>query len=248
MGDSNMVLWVLALLPVLVLAVFVYVMDRYEKEPLWMLLKAFFCGIFAVVAVVPLEQLLSAFAPGGAVLHGLYDGFVVAGFSEELCKLLVLMLFIWRSRHFNEYFDGIVYAVYVGLGFACLENVGYVFQSGLFQESLVTGVTRALLSVPAHFLFAVAMGYYLSKAKFDAANRASSLLKALFYPLLLHGTFDALLMVSDSLQGTWLYPVAVVLFVLFIRFDIRMWKKGVYKIRLMQERSHMQETDRINGW
>jgi RsiW-degrading membrane proteinase PrsW (M82 family) len=164
----------------------------------------------------------------------------VAGFSEELCKLLVFMLFIWRSRHFNEYFDGIVYAVYVGLGFACLENVGYVFQSGMFQESLVTGVTRALLSVPAHFLFAVAMGYYLSKAKFDAANRFSSLLKALFYPLLLHGTFDALLMVSDNLRSTVLYPVTVVLFLVFIRFDIKMWKKGMVKIREMQERSRMQ--------
>lgn len=245
MGDSNMVLWVLALLPVLVLAVFVYVMDRYEKEPLRMLLKAFFCGVFAVVVVIPLEYFFSAFAPSGAVLHGIYEGFVVAGFSEELCKLLVFMLFIWRSRHFNEYFDGIVYAVYVGLGFACLENVGYVFQSGLFQESLVTGVTRALLSVPAHFLFAVAMGYYLSKAKFDAANRASSLLKALFYPLLLHGTFDALLMVSDNLKSTVLYPVTVILFILFIRFDIKMWKKGMVKIREMQERSRMQETDRI---
>ncbi|MCR5190919.1 MAG: PrsW family intramembrane metalloprotease [Bacteroidales bacterium] len=245
MGDSNMVLWVLALLPVLVLAVFVYVMDRYEKEPLRMLLKAFFCGVFAVVVVIPLEYFFSAFAPSGAVLHGIYEGFVVAGFSEELCKLLVFMLFIWRSRHFNEYFDGIVYAVYVGLGFACLENVGYVFQSGLFQESLVTGVTRALLSVPAHFLFAVAMGYYLSKAKFDVANRASSLLKALFYPLLLHGTFDALLMVSDNLKSTVLYPVTVILFIFFIRFDIKMWKKGMVKIREMQERSRMQETDRI---
>ena len=240
MNNPDLVLWILALLPVLVLAVFVYVMDRYEKEPLRMLLKAFFCGVLAVVAVVPLEQLLSPFAPDGAVLHGLYDGFVVAGFSEELCKLLVFMLFIWRSRHFNEYFDGIVYAVYVGLGFACLENVGYVFQSGMFQESLVTGVTRALLSVPAHFLFAVAMGYYLSKAKFDAANRFSSLLKALFYPLLLHGTFDALLMVSDNLRSTVLYPVTVVLFLVFIRFDIRMWKKGMVKIREMQERSRMQ--------
>ena len=248
MGDSNMVLWVLALLPVLVLAVFVYVMDRYEKEPLRMLLKAFFCGVFAVVVVIPLEYFFSAFAPSGAVLHGIYEGFVVAGFSEELCKLLVFMLFIWRSRHFNEYFDGIVYAVYVGLGFACLENVGYVFQSGLFQESLVTGVTRALLSVPAHFLFAVAMGYYLSKAKFDVANRASSFLKALFYPLLLHGTFDALLMVSDNLKSTVLYPVTVILFIFFIRFDIKMWKKGMVKIREMQERSRMQETDRTNGW
>lgn len=245
MDSHKIILWTVALLPVLVLALFVYYKDKFGKEPVWMLVKAFFGGFLAVFLAIPLESFLSGFTPGASPIQGVYTGFVVAGFSEELVKLLVLMLFVWRSRHFDEYFDGIVYAVYVGLGFACLENVGYVFQSGLFQESLVTGVTRALLSVPAHFLFAVAMGYYISKAKFDAANRASSLLKALFYPLLLHGTFDALLMVSDNLKSTVLYPVTVILFILFIRFDIKMWKKGMVKIREMQERSRMQETDRI---
>lgn len=245
MDSHKIILWTVALLPVLVLALFVYYKDKFGKEPVWMLVKAFFGGFLAVFLAIPLESFLSGFTPGASPIQGVYTGFVVAGFSEELVKLLVLMLFVWRSRHFDEYFDGIVYAVYVGLGFACLENVGYVFQSGMFQESLVTGVTRALLSVPAHFLFAVAMGYYLSKAKFDVANRASSLLKALFYPLLLHGTFDALLMVSDNLKSTVLYPVTVILFILFIRFDIRMWKKGMVKIREMQERSRMQETDRI---
>ena len=248
MDSHKIILWTVALLPVLVLALFVYYKDKFGKEPVWMLVKAFFGGFLAVFLAIPLESFLSGFTPGASPIQGVYTGFVVAGFSEELVKLLVLMLFVWRSRHFDEYFDGIVYAVYVGLGFACLENVGYVFQSGLFQESLVTGVTRALLSVPAHFLFAVAMGYYLSKAKFDVANRASSFLKALFYPLLLHGTFDALLMVSDNLKSTVLYPVTVILFIFFIRFDIKMWKKGMVKIREMQERSRMQETDRINGW
>ena len=248
MDIQKIILWTVALLPVLVLALFVYYKDKFGKEPVWMLVKAFFGGFLAVFLAIPLESFLSGFTPGASPIQGVYTGFVVAGFSEELVKLLVLMLFVWRSRHFDEYFDGIVYAVYVGLGFACLENIGYVFNTSSFNTSLTTAVMRALLSVPGHFLFAVTMGYYLARAKFDKSRRVGHLLKALAYPLLLHGTFDALLMVSDSLQGTWLYPVAVVLFVLFIRFDIRMWKKGVYKIRLMQERSHMQETDRINGW
>lgn len=243
MNYSNMILWILALLPVVVLTIYIYVKDKYEKEPLWMLAKAFLGGFLAVALVIPLERFLSAFAFGGPVEQGLYSGFVVAGFSEELFKLLVIMLFIWRSKHFNEYFDGIVYATYVSLGFACLENVAYVFQANSFEVGMLTAVTRALLSVPAHFLFAVVMGYYLSKAKFDAANRLLHLMKALAYPILLHGTFDSLLMVSHNMNGTWLYPVTIVLFALFIRFDIKMWKKGVWKIKMMQERSRLQRLE-----
>lgn len=240
MKSPDWLLWLVTVLPVLLLAVYIYVKDKYEKEPPGMLTKAFFGGVLAVVMAVPLERFLSQYAMGGPVLQGLYTGFVVAGFSEELCKLLVLFFFIWRSRHFNEYFDGIVYAVYVGLGFACLENIGYVFQSDSFNASLAIGITRGLLSVPAHFLFAVAMGYYFAKAKFDVSNRFSHLIKALGYPFLLHGTFDALLMVAENIRGGWFYPVAGLLFLIFIRFDIKMWKNGSLKIREMQDRSRMQ--------
>ena len=103
-------------------------------------------------------MLLSPAADAMPVANGLYTGYIVAGFSEELWKLLLLMWVIWRSPHFDEYFDGIVYAVYLSLGFACVENIGYVLQG---DDQMFTALMRGVLAVPAHFLFAVTMGYYV---------------------------------------------------------------------------------------
>ncbi|MBP3762315.1 MAG: PrsW family intramembrane metalloprotease [Bacteroidales bacterium] len=233
-----------AVLPVAVLLWFVYRRDRLHPEPLGKLLLTFLAGCFSVVPAAAMEALLSAFGPGLPVLDGLYNGFVVAGLSEELCKLVLLMLVVWRSPHFDEYFDGIVYAVYLSLGFACVENVMYVYSS---TDALATALMRGLLAVPAHFLFAVTMGYHLSLAKFDPSDRSRHLFHALFYPLLLHGTYDALLMVGEGLGDTpGGLAVRGVLMVAFIVFDVQMWRWGIRRIKRMQERSQEQDFDPSN--
>ena len=76
------------------------------------------------------------------------------------------MIVIWRNKNFNEPFDGIVYACFIGLGFAGIENIMYVFGNDTVGGALTTGVMRALLSVPGHFLFAVIMGYFLGPFPF----------------------------------------------------------------------------------
>lgn len=240
----NYILIGISVLPVILLLIYIYLKDKYEKEPLGLLLKAFFGGVLAVPLAVLLESLLSRYVSGGPVFRGFYDGFVVAGFSEELCKLLLLFGYIWKNKNFNEYFDGIVYAAFIGLGFACVENIGYVSSSQTFESGLTIGVVRALLSVPGHFLFAVVMGYYFSRAKFDRQQRLWKMCKALLYPLLLHGTFDALLLVSNNLSTTDWYAVStILLFIVFIWFDLRLWKKCLWKIRYMQECSRMQRIE-----
>lgn len=238
------ILLVCAILPVVVLMWFIYRKDRLSPEPVGKLLITFFVGCLSVLPAMFLESGLNAFQPSHPVVGGLYQGFVVAAFSEELCKLALLMLVIWRSPHFDEYFDGIVYAVYLSLGFACVENVLYVFGS---TAALYTAFMRGLLAVPAHFLFAVTMGYHLSLAKFDPAHRRRHLAAALLYPILLHGTYDALLMVSDNLQ-TELSGVLLpgLMMLLFIIFDIQMWRWGMRRIKRMQERSKEQNFDRSN--
>lgn len=188
-----------AVLPVLVLLFFIYKKDKYQPEPIGKLIWVFVVGCFSVVPAALMEAVTMPFAPDAEtmpVLNGLFNGYLVAGFSEELCKLLLLLWVIWRSPHFDEYFDGIVYAAYLSLGFACIENIGYVFQG---SDQMVTALMRGVLAVPAHFLFAVTMGYYVSLAKFDPSHRRSHLWKAFLYPMLLHGTYDALLMVSGTL-------------------------------------------------
>lgn len=237
-----------AVLPVIILLIFIYKKDKYDPEPMGKLIWTFFVGCFCVVPAAMLESVLMIPAPSAElfpVLNGLYNGYAVAGFSEELCKLLLLLWVIWRSKEFDEFFDGIVYAAYLSLGFACVENIGYVLQG---DDQLMTALFRGVLAVPAHFLFAVAMGYYVSLAKFDPSHTRQHLFKAFLYPMLLHGTYDALLMVSDNLGGddSVNAVICMILFVIFIVFDIKLWRKGLKRIKMMQERSKEQGFDRMH--
>ena len=137
-------LLLLALAPVIVIAVYIYIRDKYEKEPINMLLKALGAGILITIPVLFVERFLSAimpaFPPQG---QAFYSAFVVAGFTEELFKFLALYILIWSNRNFNEKFDGIVYAVFISLGFAGIENILYVLHHGTG-----TGYIRAIVSVP----------------------------------------------------------------------------------------------------
>lgn len=245
---ENVILISLAILPVIVLAIFIYRKDKFEKEPLRMLAKAFFFGCLSVIPAILIEQALQLgfFFMGGEYMSGfvtgIYNGFIVAGCSEELCKLALLALAVWKAPDFNEYFDGIVYATFVALGFAGIENLMYVFRQETFEVSLMTGGVRAILSVPGHFLFAVVMGYYFALAKFNPDKRRQNLFKAFFYPMLLHGTFDALLMIPEAMgeEGSWL---SAVLFPVFIFFDVKLWKVAMRHLKGLQEMSGQQNND-----
>jgi protease PrsW len=203
-----MTLIVLALTPVFVIALYVYLRDKYEKEPLSQLLKALGAGILIVIPVVWIEQVFVHIRPP-LTIHGqaFYDAFLVAGLTEELFKFLALYFLIWTNRNFNEKFDGIVYAVFISLGFAAIENVMYVAQLGA-----QTGYIRAVVSVPAHALFGIVMGYYFGLARFSKSN-TTLILRALFYPVLLHGIFDFILM-----SGNYFLLLGFVPYVIFLYF------------------------------
>jgi len=210
-------LLILALAPVVIILVYVYIRDKYEREPIGFLLKALLVGMLIVIPVIFVEDFLSGFSnlfPG--LLHAAYDGFVVAAFTEELFKFIAFMWLIWNNKNFNEKFDGIVYAVFISLGFAAVENVMYVFSNGAGVAYL-----RAFTAVPAHALFAVAMGYHLALAKFDVGEKSQHLFKAMLYAVLLHGFYDFILMS----QNTYLL-------LLFIPFIIYMWYIGFKRMKL----------------
>ena len=234
----SLLLIALSLLPVILLLVFVYHQDKYEKEPLGLLILAFIGGMIAIPIDLAMVSVINVFYYSESVF---YTAFLEAGFCEELCKFVILFLLIWWNHNFNEHMDGIVYAAFVGLGFACVENVLYVMQaaSADLSAGISTGVIRGLLSVPGHFLFAVVMGYFFSLAKFSEKGRLGYLLLSLFVAALVHGLFDWLLMVTDYM-GTGL---SLVLFGLFVWGDIRLWKLGVKLIRKHQENSPFKDQE-----
>ena len=207
-----------AIAPVFIIAFYIYFRDKYEKEPLGMLAKALVGGMISVIPVIFVEQALMALMPPmGKVGTAAWHAFVVAAFTEEIFKYLFLFLLVWRSRHFNEQFDGIVYAVFVSLGFALVENVMYVMEGG-YQTALM----RSLTAVPAHALFRVTMGFYFGIARRYEEIRRPYLFRAIGLPILLHGIYDFILMVEVS----WLL-------LLFIPFVIYLWISGSRLIRTL---------------
>ena len=230
----SIILLALSVLPVILLMVFIYRQDKYEKEPIGLLIRAFIGGMIAI----PLDLALVSFINGIFYSETVfYSAFIEAGFCEELCKFVILFLTIWWNRNFNEYMDGIVYAAFVGLGFACVENILYVFQGGVG-----TGIVRALLSVPGHFLFAVIMGYFFSLAKFNEKGRFGYLMAALFAAVLAHGLFDWMLMITDKKSEIF----SVIILIIFILADIKLWKIGLKYIRRHQENSQFKDSDTSN--
>jgi RsiW-degrading membrane proteinase PrsW (M82 family) len=229
-----LLLFGIAVLPVVLLMVFIYRQDKYQKEPIKSLAKAFIGGMIAIpldiLIVTGIDSLLGNSALANTVF---FSAFLEAGIPEELSKFLIFMIFIWNDKNFDEYFDGIVYASFIGLGFACVENISYVFSFG-FQ----TGVVRALLSVPGHFLFGVVMGYFLSMAKFHAEKRGTYLITGLLLAMLAHGLFDWLLMVASVLP-----LVGGIIYIVFLWGDIKLWKLGLKYINKQQENSRRQAQD-----
>lgn len=180
----------IAIAPVLALLTFVYFRDKYEKEPIGMILKGLIFGGIIIFPVAFIESLLMKIGSSLPVIpKAAWDGFFVAGFTEELFKYLIVLLLFFRNRNFNERYDGIVYAVSVSLGFAGIENIMYVFQHGM-----TTGLLRAFTAVPAHMIMGTVMGYYLGLARFTPSRRTYYLIMALLIPVIIHGFYDFVLM------------------------------------------------------
>ncbi|MGB2685844.1 MAG: PrsW family glutamic-type intramembrane protease, partial [Olleya sp.] len=143
-----MQLLLMALAPIVIIIFYIYLKDKYEKEPKRLLIISFLLG--AIVSIIITTLLYSVFnilvplADKLSIWEQFKQAFFVVGFSEELSKFLIVLLFAQRHKEFNEPFDGIVYAVMVSMGFAATENIMYVMQSGP-----ATAIARAFTAVPA---------------------------------------------------------------------------------------------------
>ena len=195
-----MLLLAAAVAPSTALLYYFYTRDKYEKEPRKLLLKAFLIGGGLVVPVLFVELGLNIFDMEEANLIAAgYTAFVVAGFVEESFKFMFFFLYIWKNSNFNEMYDGIVYSVFISLGFATFENLAYVLSTGFS-----TAVIRSLTAVPAHALFAVTMGYYLGIARFaNLRYRRKYIILGLIIPVLLHGIYDFILLPRSYTAGAF---------------------------------------------
>ena len=221
------VLTLLAVIPSVFLLIKVYQADKVEKEPAPLLFKLFIKGLESAFFAAVVEALLINFGLNTLVHLGLIEGegsflyhaieaFLIVAVAEEGFKYYFLKKTTWNHPAFDYRFDAVVYAVFVSLGFATIENILYVWGSQIESGTgLQLSVYRGVLSVPAHCVFAVAMGIHYGAAKYAQGHEQfdleeAGLRKAFLVPVLMHGFFDFALMMNQPLY-TGLFFVFVIL-------------------------------------
>lgn len=214
-------IFALALGPVVAILFFLWIKDRYEREPLKYLLLTLCAGVVAAIPVVIVEILwihisydISALTTGELA----FMTFIEIGLTEEFFKAVAFFATAYWSRHMNEPYDGIMYAVAAALGFAAIENVMYVLMGGV-----PAAFVRALTAVPAHAMMGLFIGYFAGRAKFAKRKwvKPFLILTGFSIAVFLHGLYDLIAMWPyHRLAWLWLFPllgVMVVASLLFIR-------------------------------
>ncbi|NNL15597.1 MAG: PrsW family intramembrane metalloprotease [Flavobacteriaceae bacterium] len=190
-----------AIAPAFIIIIYIYLKDKYEKEPKRILLFSFLLGaIVSVLITTILYLLFDYFLPltdENSISQLLIKAFLVVALTEEFSKYVIVRYYSQSKKSFNEPFDGIIYAVMVSMGFAVVENLMYVLQGGL-EVALV----RAFTAIPAHATFGILMGYFMGKAKFNGKRIADNLI-GLTLAILFHGIYDFFLFLK-FIPGIWI--------------------------------------------
>jgi RsiW-degrading membrane proteinase PrsW (M82 family) len=213
-----LLLFALAVAPGIAVCLFIYSLKRYGAGSMRYLVTSFILGMAATLPAL-LIQLRAVDVRTEPWRHSIasyiWYAFAVVALSEEGSKFLVLRFYAYPKRVFREPFDGVVYGVMIGMGFATVENIEYVHKFGL-----ETGVSRFFLAIPAHAAFAVLMGYPVGRAKFRQRRRLGLLLWGLLVAVLFHGSFDFFLFVQQSREITRYLSTGMLSFGSFATFYI----------------------------
>ncbi len=189
-----LIIFSIALAPVALIFTYFYFRDKYEREPFIPLIISFVLGAavaFPVIAIGDVLANLTGTDDNSGVIGLFFHVLIVIALAEEGMKYVVLRLYNYNLKEFDEPYDGIMYAVAVSMGFAALENILYVYKGGY-----ETGILRMFTAVPAHAAFATAMGYFMGLAKFEGQFKNATWLhlKGLGLAILFHTVYDYIIL------------------------------------------------------
>ena len=251
-----------AIIPSLILCVFVYQKDYEEKEPKSIIFRLFFLGVILTIPAGFIEKLLiSTYGYEGTLseiisilyVKGRYldigiIAFLMVALIEEGYKFIFLLIGSWKNKNFNYRYDAIVYAVFLSLGFATIENIYYILNHGSNVALL-----RGLVAVPAHAIFAIISGLFLGFAKENSVKKkkgkmAICMFFAFILPILLHGLYDFVLFIGDNTYIGALYgTIGVLYFVAYLIID-KTSKGGQIKPNLKKQIPVIPKENPVNDF
>ena len=218
----------IAILPVFLIGKYVYKKD-VDKEPIKMVRRVFILGCISVIPALVFEMTFEHYFPSKYMVTDFeifLSVFIGIALIEEFCKWFMVMFSVYQDKEYNDFYDGIVYCVFSALGFACIENILYVFKFGIG-----TGLLRAVLSVPSHVCDGIIMGYFLSCAKRE--SKKSKILESIYivcsviFPFLIHGMYDYFITIGDTSSVAAFFILVVLIYIICIYLISKVSKNDV---------------------
>jgi protease PrsW len=175
---------------------------NWRSEAVW---NAFLLGAIsalgAVACELALDHLLASGHWSNAVAGSAAKAVFIAAIPEESIKFFVLVVLAEKHVDVRRYHDVIALGLAVSLGFATLENFGYVISAGDWK---ITAGLRAITSIPGHAINGLAMGALLVSARPDGVKDAWGAKSALLVPVLLHAAYDfPLFVIGKHIAKIW---------------------------------------------
>jgi protease PrsW len=161
-----------AAIPTLLYVAVIYWVDRYEREPLWLLSAAFLWGaIPSIIIALIFNEVLSIplYLLAGPYTGDILTAVLIAPPVEEIAKgLALLLIFIFWHREIDSWLDGIIYGAMVGMGFAMVENIFYYMNefeiSGIEGFSILV-ILRGIVFGLNHALYTAITGLGIAIAR-----------------------------------------------------------------------------------
>ena len=225
----NPILLILAVVPGLLICYLIYRADRYEREPKLLMLASFIFGCLITYPTMKVEAIADTLGweQSTNFFKLFFFSVVFVGLVEEFFKFFCLIALPYFRKSFNEPLDGIVYAVFIAMGFATVENLIYAS-----SYDIQTIALRGLTAVPAHASFAVVMGYFVGLAKLDEKQRIKYFFLALVIPALIHGLYDFFILQT---YYDWLISFASLVLIVSLYFAYKLTLKHLKTSTLKSE-------------
>lgn len=196
-----------AITPPLLIVLFIYRNDLYEKEPHKLLITTFFLGCFLILPMILLELITEKIFKNIFIFS-----MIGVALVEEGIKYLALLKFNFPKKDFNEPYDGIIYSLVLTMGFAMVENVTYVIGNG--SEGASVSVLRMLTAIPMHATCGIVMGYFMGMAKMNEKNKTKNLMLSIILPVLIHGLYNYFIFIN-------LFGLSLIIVFVGVRYSLK---------------------------
>lgn len=186
--------------------------DRAKPEPKGELALVFILGMLATIPALGLELIAETFFPFSSSTEFFtlaIGSLLIVAPIEEFMKFAAVRWSAFRSRHFDEGIDGVIYMITGALGFATAENILIVIQEGADVLPL-----RLISATLLHALASGLVGYYLGLAKFYPQYRTRLMIEGLVVGIIMHGLYNFIALSQTPLTLFLLVLLMVVLYIL----------------------------------